>query len=50
MGITAENVANRYKVSREDQDAYAYQSQMKAAAAQREGRFTEIVPTPATPM
>jgi acetyl-CoA acyltransferase len=48
MGITAENVANRYKVSREDQDAYAYQSQMKAAAAQREGRFTEIVPTPAT--
>jgi len=47
MGITAENVANRYDVSREDQDAFAYQSQMKAAAAQKEGRFTEIVPTPA---
>ena len=47
MGITAENVANRYEVSREDQDEFAYQSQMKAAAAQKEGRFTEIVPTPA---
>jgi acetyl-CoA acyltransferase len=47
MGITAENVANRYKVSREDQDAFAYESQMKAANAQKEGRFTEIVPTPA---
>ena len=47
MGITAENVANRYKVSREDQDAFAYASHMKAASAQKEGRFTEIVPTPA---
>ncbi len=47
MGITAENVANRYKVSREDQDAFAYESQMKAAKAQKEGSFTEIVPTPA---
>ena len=47
MGITAENVANRYKVSREDQDAFAYESQMKAARAQKEGLFTEIVPTPA---
>jgi acetyl-CoA acyltransferase len=47
MGITAENVANRYKVSREDQDAFAYASQMKAAKAQKEGLFTEIVPTPA---
>ncbi|WP_419658737.1 FadA: 3-ketoacyl-CoA thiolase (Beta-ketothiolase) (Acetyl-CoA acyltransferase) [Desulfosarcina variabilis str. Montpellier] len=47
MGITAENVANRYKVSREDQDAFAYSSQMKAAKAQKEGLFTEIVPTPA---
>jgi acetyl-CoA acyltransferase len=47
MGITAENVANRYDVSREDQDAFAYQSQMKAAEAQRKGLFTEIVPTPA---
>jgi acetyl-CoA acyltransferase len=48
MGITAEHVAQRYNVSREDQDEFAYQSQMKASAAQKEGRFTEIVPTPAT--
>jgi acetyl-CoA acyltransferase len=47
MGITAENVANRYKVSREDQDAFAYESQMRATKAQKEGLFTEIVPTPA---
>lgn len=47
MGITAENVANRYKVTREDQDAFAYESQMRAARAQKEGLFTEIVPTPA---
>ncbi len=47
MGITAENVANRYQVNREDQDAFAYESQMKAAKAQKEGLFTEIVPTPA---
>jgi acetyl-CoA acyltransferase len=47
MGITAENVANRYQVSREDQDAFACASQMKAAKAQKEGLFTEIVPTPA---
>ncbi len=47
MGITAENVANRYHVSREDQDAFAYESQMKAAKAQKEGLFIEIVPTPA---
>ena len=47
MGITAENVANRYKVSREEQDEFAYNSQMKAAKAQQEGLFSEIVPTPA---
>jgi acetyl-CoA acyltransferase len=47
MGITAENVANRYGVTREDQDAFAYASQMKAAKAQKEGLYTEIVPTPA---
>lgn len=47
MGITAENVANRYKVSREDQDQFAYNSHMKAVNAQKEGLFTEIVPTPA---
>lgn len=47
MGITAENVANRYQVNRQDQDAFAYESQMKAAKAQQAGHFTEIVPTPA---
>ncbi|HKV46274.1 MAG TPA: acetyl-CoA C-acyltransferase [bacterium] len=45
MGETAENVAERYGISREDQDAYAAESQQRAAAAQREGRFAEeIVP------
>ncbi len=48
MGITAENVARRYEVTREQQDEFAYNSQMKAAKAQKEGLFTEIVPTPAT--
>ncbi len=48
MGITAENVANRYKVSRETQDEFAYHSHMKADRAAKENRFTEIVPTPAT--
>ncbi len=47
MGITAENVAKRYHVSREDQDAFAAQSQMRAAKARNEGLFTELVPTPA---
>jgi acetyl-CoA acyltransferase len=47
MGITAENVANRYDVSRKDQDEFAALSQNKAAQAQTEKRFTEIVPTPA---
>ncbi|MBF0209245.1 MAG: thiolase family protein [Desulfamplus sp.] len=47
MGITAENVANRYNVSRADQDKFAADSQAKAAKAAKEGLFTEIVPTPA---
>jgi acetyl-CoA acyltransferase len=47
MGITAENVAQRYDVAREAQDEFAYHSQMKAAEAQKSGKFTEIVPTPA---
>lgn len=47
MGITAENVAKRYDVNREQQDEFAALSQQKAAAAQKEGRFTEIIPTPA---
>ncbi len=45
MGITAENVAKQYGVSREAQDALALASQQKAAAAQDAGRFKdEIVP------
>ncbi len=48
MGITAENVASRYKISREDQDKFGYESQMKASKAQKEKLFTEIIPTKGT--
>lgn len=45
MGVTAENVAERYGVRREDQDAFALRSQHNAARAIAEGRFdVEIVP------
>ena len=45
MGLTAENVARKYGVSREDQDAFALRSHQRAAAAQAEGRFSsQIVP------
>lgn len=45
MGITAENIAERYNISREDQDAYACESQHRAAAARDAGKFKdEIVP------
>jgi acetyl-CoA C-acetyltransferase len=45
MGITAENVAKEYDISRDQQDALALASQQKAAAAQEAGRFKdEIVP------
>jgi acetyl-CoA acyltransferase len=45
MGNTAENVAERYGVSREDQDRFALQSNQRAVAAIQEGRFKEeIVP------
>ncbi len=47
MGTTAEFVATRYNVTREEQDQFAADSQMKAAKAQKEGLFKEIVPTPA---
>lgn len=43
MGITAENLAEMYKISREDQDLFAYRSQMKAAAAQERGRLAEEI-------
>ncbi len=45
MGNTAEAVANQFKVSREDQDKFAYESHMKALRAQAEDRFkNQIVP------
>src|SRR4051794_26930518 len=45
MGLTAENVADKYGVSREDQDRYAQRSQERAVAAQQAGIFDrEIVP------
>lgn len=49
MGLTAEIVAERYGVSREDQDQLALRSHMNAAAAQQAGRFNEeIVPVSTT--
>lgn len=45
MGLTAEAVAEKYKVSREDQDEFAYNSHQKALKAQAEGKFDkQIVP------
>ncbi|MFN8144195.1 MAG: acetyl-CoA C-acyltransferase [Bacteroidia bacterium] len=45
MGLTAEAVAREYKVSREDQDKFGYESNMKAVKAIQEGKFkNEIVP------
>lgn len=45
MGLTAERVAEEWKVSREDQDRFAYDSHRKAAAAQDAGKFkSEIIP------
>ncbi|MCD6013031.1 MAG: beta-ketoadipyl CoA thiolase [Flavipsychrobacter sp.] len=43
MGVTAENLAEQYNISREDQDKFAYHSQMKAAAAQQSGRLAEEI-------
>lgn len=45
MGITAENIASRFGISREEQDEFALASQQKAAAAREQGRFKdEIIP------
>ncbi|HDB5900039.1 TPA: thiolase family protein [Staphylococcus aureus] len=45
MGLTAENVASQFDVSRENQDAYAVRSHQRAYDAQRDGRFkNEIIP------
>ncbi len=43
MGQTAENLAELYNISREDQDLFAYQSQLKAASAQKNGRFNREI-------
>ena len=43
MGQTAENLVDMYKISREDQDKFAYNSQMKAAAAQASGRLAQEI-------
>ncbi len=45
MGVTAEEVAKKYNITREDQDLFAYNSHMKALEAQKEGKFKdEIIP------
>ncbi len=45
MGVTAENVARKFDVSRQEQDEFALQSQLKAEAAQKAGKFKdEIIP------
>ncbi|OEZ94404.1 acetyl-CoA C-acetyltransferase [Duganella phyllosphaerae] len=45
MGVTAENVAKKYEISRAEQDEFALQSQLKAETAQKEGKFKdEILP------
>ncbi len=50
MGTTAENVAEKYKVSREDQDSFALSSHLKAAAAWQSGAFKdEVVPVTIPP-
>jgi acetyl-CoA acyltransferase len=49
MGLTAENVARRFEISRGDQDAFSLRSHQRAAAAIRDGRFTdEVLPLPVT--
>ena len=49
MGATAENIASRYSVSREDADKFAYESQRRAATAREQGKFKEeIIPVTTT--
>jgi len=43
MGLTAENLAEQYNISREDQDMFAFKSQLKAAKAQQAQRFAEEI-------
>ncbi|MBI9100227.1 MAG: acetyl-CoA C-acyltransferase, partial [Spirochaetaceae bacterium] len=49
MGITAENVAEKYNISREDQDLFAYNSQKKAAEAQKTGKFEDEIVSVSVP-
>lgn len=45
MGLTAEEVSRQFKISREEQDQFSYESHMKATAAWKEGKFkNEVVP------
>lgn len=47
MGLTAEQIAKEWKITREEQDKFSYESHMKAVKAQQEGKFKEeIVPIP----
>jgi acetyl-CoA C-acetyltransferase len=43
MGVTAENIAKRWNISREEQDEFALGSQLKAEAAQKSGKFTDEI-------
>ena len=49
MGTTAENLAEKFNISREDQDLFAYNSQKKAFSAQTSGRFSEEIVTVSIP-
>lgn len=49
MGTTAETVARQYGITREEQDAFAHQSQLRYQAAYEAGKFDEIVPVTITP-
>lgn len=43
MGMTAENLAEKYHISRSEQDEYAYQSHQRASKARRDGKFSEEI-------
>lgn len=43
MGLTAEEISKQYKISREDQDQFAFNSHMRAIQAQKEGKFKEEI-------
>ena len=45
MGVTAENLVEKYNISREDQDKFAFSSQMKATRAQENGRLAKEIVT-----